>query len=122
LLYILITLGPAMISLSVMEKPLNTVTEKLTVFGRVAFFYYVTHIYLIHLLAIAAVMIQGRHWSDMILSTGVNRTAGLKGYGFDLVVVYGIWAVLILILYPCCRAFDRYKTNNVSNQTYLSYL
>jgi uncharacterized membrane protein len=121
-LYTLITLGPAIIFLSMAEKPLNTVTEKVTVFGRVPFFYYVIHIYLIHLFAIIGAIISGYHWSHMILSNRVNRVAELKGYGFNLAIVYLVWVVLILLLYPCCKWFDRYKRNNQSAKSWLTYL
>ena len=96
LLYTLMTLGPAMILLAIAEIPLNAFTKKLVVFGRVPFFYYVLHIFLIHLLAMAGVLISGYHWSDMILNTKLNMTPTLKGYGFNLLTVYVVWIVLIL--------------------------
>jgi len=122
LLYILVTLGPAMIFLALTEKPLNAFTEKITVFGRVPFFYYVIHFFLIHLLAMIGAVILGYNWSDMILTTRVYRAPELKGYGFDLSVVYLVWICLILFLYPCCKWFDRYKRIRQSKQWWLSYL
>jgi uncharacterized membrane protein len=121
-LYTLITLGPAMIFLSLAEKPLNTVTEKVAVFGRVPFFYYVIHLYLVHLFAIIGAIISGYHWSLMILSNRVNRVAELKGYGFNLAIVYLIWVILILVLYQCCKRFDRYKRAHQSAKSWLTYL
>jgi uncharacterized membrane protein len=121
-LYALVTLGPAFIFLSLAEKPLNWVTGRVAVFGRVPFFYYVIHLYLIHLFAIIGAIISGYRWSAMILSTRVNRVAELKGYGFNLFIVYLVWLVLILILYPCCKWFDRYKRNNQSTKSWLTYL
>jgi uncharacterized membrane protein len=122
LLYILITLGPAMIFLALVEKPLNALTEKIAVFGRVPFFYYVIHIYLIHILAMVGARILGYHWSDMILTGRVNSVAKLKGYGFDLLTVYLVWVGLFLVLYPCCKWFDRYKRAHQSTRWWLSYL
>ena len=75
----LMTLGPALIFLAIAEIPLNAFSKKLVVFGRVPFFYYVVHIFLIHLLAIAGAVISGYHWSDMILKTRMNMTPALKG-------------------------------------------
>jgi uncharacterized membrane protein len=120
-LYILITLGPAMIFLALTEKPLNAVTGKIAVFGRVPFFYYVIHLFLIHLLAIAGVIISGLNWSDMILSNRVNRVTELKGYGFNLSTVYIIWIGLVLFLYPCCKWFDCYKRIHQANKRWLTY-
>jgi uncharacterized membrane protein len=122
LLYILITLGPAMIFLSLAEKPLNRLTEKITVFGRVPFFYYVVHLFLIHLLAMIGAIISGYNWTDMILSTRINRVAGLKGYGFNLLTVYVVWIALVLFLYPFCKWFDRYKRKHQLNKRWLTYL
>jgi uncharacterized membrane protein len=81
LLYILVTLGPALIFLALMEKPLNTWMEKITILGRVPMFYYLAHI-LIHIFAVVAALISGYKLSDMILSTrGSGRTA-VKGLWF----------------------------------------
>jgi uncharacterized membrane protein len=122
LLYTLMTLGPALIFLAFTEGRLNAWTSKIALFGRVAMFYYLAHILLIHLLALAAAVISGYRWSDMVLSVGVDDTPGLKGYGFDLWVVYGVWIGLILILYPLCKWFDRYKRAHQATQWWLSYL
>lgn len=123
LLYALMTLGPAMVFLSLAEKPLNAWTSKITIFGRVPMFYYLVHIYLIHLLAIFGTMISGFNWWDMILLTNrVNRVPELKGYGFSLAIVYGVWIAVILILYPFCRWFDRYKQAHLASNWWLSYI
>jgi len=122
LLYTLITLGPAFIFLALTEKPLNSFTSKIVVFGRVPFFYYVIHIYLIHLLAMIGAQSLGYHWSDMILNDRVNNVEKLKGYGFNLTTVYLVWLGLILLLYPCCKWFDKYKRANQSKHKWLSYL
>jgi uncharacterized membrane protein len=121
LLYVLITLGPAMIFLSLAEGPLNAVTKKIAVFGRVPFFYYVLHIYLVHLLAVIAAIVSGYNWSDMILTNRVNRVPGLKGYGFNLLTVYIVWIGVVVALYPCCKWFDRYKRAYQSGSAWLTY-
>jgi uncharacterized membrane protein len=122
LLYCLMTLGPALIFLALAEVSLNAFTAKVTVFGRVPMFYYLAHIFLIHLLAIGGAMISGHKASDMILTNRVNRMSGLKGYGFDVLTVYLVWMGLIVALYPLCRRFDRYKRANQSSKRWLSYL
>ena len=134
LLYVLMTLGPAMIFLVFAErwqpcitrpvpfKPLKKVREKIAVFGRVPMIYYLAHIYLIHILAIAGALLQGYKASDMVLSGRVNQSTVLKGYGFDLWVVYLVWAVIVLTLYPLCKYYDRYKRAHQRQQWWLSYL
>jgi uncharacterized membrane protein len=122
LLYTMVTLGPAMIFLALAEKPLKKFSRKLAVFGRVPMFYYIVHIYLIHALAMIAAVLSGHAFSDMILSTKLVRSTQLKGYGFSLPVVYLVWFALILMLYPMCKWFDRYKQRHLQAKPWLSYL
>jgi uncharacterized membrane protein len=122
LLYTLITLGPAMVVLSFIEKPLNRFTGIIAVYGRVPFFYYVVHLYLIHLAALIAAVLSGYNWQLMILSDRLNEVAGLKGYGFNLIGVYLVWIGLIAVLYPLCKVFDRYKRKYQQAKPWLSYL
>ncbi|MEP6610345.1 MAG: heparan-alpha-glucosaminide N-acetyltransferase domain-containing protein [Mucilaginibacter sp.] len=122
LLYILLTLGVALLFLSVAEKPLNAITSKITVFGRVPMFYYLAHILLIHLLAVVGAVLSGYKWSVMVLHTRVNSSPELKGYGFSLLTVYMVWVLLIVTLCPLCKWFDNYKRTNQSKYWWLSYL
>jgi len=121
LLYLLMTLGPALVFLSLAEKPLSLISQKITVYGRVPMFYYLVHFYLVHLLAMIAAVTIGFKWSDMILSTFPTFSPTLKGYGFHLVTVYCVWIGVVLILYPLCTWYDKYKRNHRSNK-WLSYL
>lgn len=122
LLFALITLGPGLIFLALTEKPLNAFTRKISVIGRVPFFYYVLHIYMIHLFSILVAIMTGYNWSTMILTTKINRVPELRGYGFNLFIVYLIWIALVLGLYPCCKWFDNYKRAHQSRYWWLSYL
>ena len=121
LLYILITLGPALVFLSYAEKPLNALTTRITIFGRVPMFYYLAHILLIHILAAVAALMTG-YPEMIILNNGVNSISALKGYGFKLPTVYLIWIAHILILYPLCKWFDHYKRTYQSEHWWLNYL
>jgi uncharacterized membrane protein len=123
LLYILMTIGPALLFLSFTERPLNALTGKLAVFGRVPMFYYLVHIYFLHSLAIVGAVLSGHPASDMtFLTTWVTANAQLRGYGFSLIVVYAVWIGTVLVLYPLCKWFDTYKRGHVAQQKWLSYL
>jgi uncharacterized membrane protein len=123
LLYILMTLGPGLFFLSVAEGPLNRFTAKITVYGRVPFFYYILHIYIFHALAMLAAMLQGHPASDMTGFTNwVTNNPQLKGYGFNLWVVYGVWIGVVVALYPLCKRFDAYKRAHQAQKRWLSYL
>lgn len=123
LLYLLMTIGPALLFLAFTEKPLNALAQKITVFGRVPMFFYLVHIYFVHLLAMVAAVMSGYQWSDMILTTQwLTSSPQLKGYGFSLITVYLIWMAVIIVLYPLCKWFDIYKRNHQLQHRWLSYI
>jgi uncharacterized membrane protein len=111
--YLLITVGPALIFLALTENISNRVTKIISVYGRVPMFYYLIHIYVIHLLATLAAALTGYDWKDMTSFTmGIHPVPNLKTYGFSLGIVYLIWISIITALYPLCKWYDRYKTNH----------
>ncbi len=120
LLYSLMTLGPSLIFLGLMEKPLGSWSKPILHFGRVPMFFYLVHLYLIHLLATAALVIAGIDWHQTIITRGL-RNFRPEGFGFSLPVIYFIWAFVILILYPLCKWYDKYKTSH-KEKWWLSYL
>lgn len=120
-LYILMTIGPALIFLALTERANGKLSSIISVYGRVPFFYYILHIYIIHLLAMFAAEFFHKNWTDMIVSFWVNFDPQLQGYGFDLWVSYVLWIVIVVGLYPLCRWFDRYKRNN-KDKKWLSYV
>ena len=121
LLYLIITLGCYFIFLANAEKLKGKVVNFFCVFGRVPFFYYIIHIYLIHLIAAFAAYFTGFDWKALVLPTFITRVEVLKGYGFNLIMVYLIWIFVIVLLYPMCKKFDRYKQAH-KEKWWLSYL
>ena len=123
LLYILVTVGPACIFLALAEQPNapKAAARMVQIFGRAPMFFYLAHILLIHILAIIAAVVTGFKVSDMILSTGVNSAPALKHYGFSLLIVYVVWITVLIMLYPLCKWFDRYKSAHGPQQPWLSY-
>jgi uncharacterized membrane protein len=123
LLYTLIMLGPSLIFLSLTEKPLRRWTARVAVFGRVPMFYYLAHILLIHVMAIIAAAIAGDNYQDIIvMHTPINDVPALKGYGFNLAMVHMCWILVVVVLYPVCMAFDRYKKMHQPQKRWLSYI
>jgi len=118
LMYACITLGPSIIMLALLEHVQNRFTEFVKVFGRVPFFYYVLHLYLIHILTVIAFYISG-YGSKDIAGQSPFFFRPLT-FGYDLGVVYLVWAVVILLLYPLCRWYNKYKSTHT--QWWLSYL
>lgn len=121
LLYILMTLGPAMLFLYTIESVENGVTRSLLVFGRVPFLFYIIHIYLIHLIGLIGLIIQGENWRELIFTPSFFINGYLVDKGFGLGVTYAVWLAVILLLFPVCNAYMRYKANN-REKWWLSYL
>ena len=114
--FLLMTLGPGLILLGLAERWRGRVVDWFVTFGRVPFFYYIAHLYLVHLLAIAAAEIQGLGWRAM---------AGPfwqlpEGYGISLWAVWLLWIVVVVALYPACRWFAKLKASR--KDWWLSYL
>lgn len=121
LLYLLMTLGTALLFLANAEKLKGKVVDFFCVFGRVPFFYYILHIYVIHVIALLFAELSGFGWQAMILEDWMTEVPALKGFGFPLWVVYAVWIGVILLLYPLCKKFDIYKQNH-KEKWWLSYL
>lgn len=121
LLYLLVTLGFVFLFLANTENLKGRIVNFFSTFGRVPFFYYIIHIYLIHILALFMAELSGFGWEKMILSDWVSEVSRLKGFGFSLSVVYIIWIFIIAFLYPFCKKFDKYKQTH-KDKWWLSYL
>ncbi|MEO5889604.1 MAG: heparan-alpha-glucosaminide N-acetyltransferase domain-containing protein [Ferruginibacter sp.] len=119
--FLLLTLGGTFLFLANSEKLNGSIVNFFCVFGRVPFFFYIIHIYLIHFLALLVASFTVFGWQKMILPAMPFRVEALKGFGFNLAIVYLIWIFVIILLYPLCKKFDTYKKNN-KDKWWLSYL
>ena len=122
LMYMSVTIGFGLLFLSFIENIQNPFTRFVRVFGRTAFFYYILHVLLIHLILTGFFFYNGHTMHQAVESM---QTGGLlfimPGVGYSLKVVYLIWAIVVLALYPLCKWYDRYKTNH-REKWWLSYL
>lgn len=119
--YLLMTLGVALVFLVNSENWKGKLVNFFSVFGRVPFFYYIIHIYVIHLAAMLYAQVAGYGWNKLILEGWITELPRMHGYGLALVWVYVIWISIILLLYPLCKWFDIYKQNH-KEKWWLSYL
>jgi uncharacterized membrane protein len=120
--YLLMTLGPSLTLLGLFEniKAERGIGRILLVYGRVPLFFYVCHLYLIHLFAIAAAALF--HQPVSWLWHGAMFVLGIPpGYGHGLPFIYGIWALVLITLYLPCRWFMEYKRQH-RDWAWLSYL
>ena len=114
LIFLLMTLGPALLALAWLERVQLTDANPLVTLGRAPLFYFVAHFFLAHLTA--AVLALGRYggetWSFIfhpLPSMGGPRSLYPEDFGFDLRVVYLVWGVIVVILYPACRRVAAWK-------------
>jgi uncharacterized membrane protein len=122
LLYMCITIGPAFLLLSFFEKIKNTFTAAIKIYGRVPFFYYVIHLYVIHIVSAAFVFIKGHSFAEATTISGDLPFYFLAAKdGYSLLVAYIVWITVVIALVPLCKWYDNYKTNH-KEKWWLSYL
>lgn len=119
LLYMCMTIGPALILLSWVEKIQNSVTNVFVIFGRVPFLFYVLHFYLLHLLCMGLFLLRGHSFTEGMNTTSIFKFINI-GEGYRLMIVYMIWIGVVVLLYPLCKKFSEYKQTH--KQWWLSYL
>jgi hypothetical protein len=121
LLFLLMTLGPTIALLPLVERARGAVARFITVFGRVPFFYYVLHIPLIHALALVVSLVRtGAVDPWLFTNHPMGNPQPPDGYTWSLALLYLVWAVTIAILYPACRRFAERKARG--GEWWLRYL
>jgi uncharacterized membrane protein len=114
LLYLAMTIGPALCALAWMDRPLGPWAARVAVYGRVPLLYYVLHLFLIHAVAIALA------WPVLGVAAVAHPFAGGEPLGYSLAAVYALWVAVVLALYPACRWFAEVKRR--SRAAWVSYL
>jgi uncharacterized membrane protein len=117
LLFLMMTLGPALILLTRMDRWGQKIQSFLLTFGRVPFFYYIVHLFVGHLLGILYFGIAYGYWGILLFA---NPETWPKDYTASLLIVYAGWILMTVILYFMCRWFASVKKNN--EQWWMRYL
>ena len=124
LLYLLMTLGPALLLLALFDQVHVRKHNVFRVFGRVPMFYYLVHWYILHALAIVLGGLRFGRWDfyfTMPLPVlGLPAPGFPANYGYSLAIVWVIWLGLAASLYLPCRWYMDYKSR--SHAWWLSYL
>ena len=104
LLFLLMTLGPLIALMPWLERARGAVAEALEVFGRVPLFYYILHIPLIHLAAIALSVIRTGTVTPWLFGNHpLEPPEQPPGYMWSLTLLYLVTAVCVVALYAACR-------------------
>jgi len=122
--YLLATLGVLLLVYAAFDVAVarswgKRVRGVVEVYGRVPFFYYVLHIYLLHALALSVTAYEGLNWRHWLVP-GAVFIGYLPGWGFGLGGVYLAWFVVVAVLYLPCMWFGRVKARR--RDWWLSYL
>lgn len=124
LLFLLMTLGPSIIAVALFDRVRGpgALARPFVVFGRVPLFYYLLHVPLMHLVAVAFSYVKyGRaEWLFANWPPPGQPQLEPEGYGYDLWVVYLVWLGVVAALYPLCRWFAGVKKRR--RDAWLSYL
>jgi uncharacterized membrane protein len=107
-LFLLMTLGPAIALMPFAERARGAIANAISTIGRVPFFYYLAHIPLIHLsaLAVNAMRTGAAHqgWYGSAPFTQVPQE-----FRWPLWLLYATWVVDVAILYALCHSYARAK-------------
>ena len=122
LLFLLMTLGPALVFLWAVDGGTPRVLEPARIIGKVPMFYYVLHFALIHLFAVATCLVRyhSAHWMFESPDLGHYPFTAPPGWGYPLPVVYLVWVIVVMLMYPLCRWFAALKQRR--SDAWLSYL
>ena len=114
--FLLMTLGPPLMLLGWFERFTGRAATILVTIGRVSFFYYVLHLYLIHVISVSIGLFQGFTLHEM----AVSFLEVPPKFGLSLGGVYIVWVVTVMAMYPACAWFAGVKARR--RDWWLSYL
>ena len=113
------TLGPSLILLSLFENVRTRWSEVVSIYGRVPFFYYMLHFYLLHILLVL-LFFATNHSMAQISDPNSPFMFRPVAFGFNLAIVYLIWLAVVAALYFPCRWFNKVKMER--SEWWLKYL
>lgn len=125
LIFVLMTIGPALLALAWLDRRSWKDANPLVVFGRVPLFYFVLHFMAAHLaVVIMSFVIYGTAAQAFVFhpvpSMGGPRELYPRDFGVDLWGVYMMWVIIVVAMYPLCRWFADVKSRR--RDWWLSYL
>ena len=107
-LFLLMTLGPLILLVPFAERTSGWLSKVLMIFGRVPFFYYLAHILLIHVSALAVhLMLEGRMHHEWYTYAPYAQVPPESRWSLGL--LYLVFVVDVSLLFFICRWYAKYK-------------
>ncbi len=120
LLFCLITLGIMFVVFYFVEGAQNRFMKITSVYGKVPLFYFLVHWYIIHPVLFLILLMQGFSFSEFSFVDRFGRPQNVES-GVSLFWVYFFWMLLVIIMYPLCRWYFKYKSAH-KEKKWLRYL
>ena len=115
------SLGPLLLLLAALENAKTTRLAFFKTYGQVPLFYFLLHFLLIHLVALVAFIIKtGTPLYEIDFHFAKSFGGITPGLGHSLGWTYLVWICIVLVLYPVCRWYGRYKQTH--NYSWLRYV
>lgn len=108
LLYLLMTLGLAIMLMPWLERLQGPLARFLATFGRAPFFFFILQLYLAHISVVAVAVATGGALADMLGPFWDYKEA--TDFGFALPWVYLAWLAELAVLYAACRWYAGAQT------------
>lgn len=118
LLFLCMTLGPVSILLALFEHSRSRLAGFFITYGKVPFFYYIIHFFLIRIISLFTFFLSGFGIKDISTAPFYFHPAT---FGINLTHVYAVWVGVVLLMFPLCKWYGNYKRRH-KNKWWLSYL
>lgn len=122
LLFLLMTLGPALLLLRALEGDRPRWLQPALILGKVPMFFFILHFFLIHALAVLASYLRYDEAGGLFRSPDLGHFPFTQppGWPVGLLVIYLLWVAVVVALYPLCRWYAGVKRRRAD--WWLSYL
>ena len=120
LTFLLLSFGIMCLILSNIENTKGKVLKFFSAFGRVPFFVYIIHIFIMHFLSVVFYRLTLMYRRYEISNSDYPNSEISLERGTDIGIMFLIWIGILIILYPICKKFGTYKQNN-KDKWWLSY-
>jgi len=123
LLFLCATIWPVLIFLALIRDKVSSRLGKIAiVYGRVPLFFFILHFYILHIATVIAYLLRGHSIQEGVAGVpGIPFKFAMPGEGYSLTIVYLVWIAIVILMYPLCKWYGRYKTEH-REKWWLSYL